>query len=275
MNWRRILSALTLHTALVVLCGLTLFPLLWMVSVSLMPADEAARWPPPLWPTHPTLAHYRLLFERLDVVRYAWNSTLIAGSITLLSLLINSMAGYAFAKLRFAGRERLFGWLLAAMVIPSQAAMLPLFLILKGLGLVNTLGGVIVPGLASIFGIFLIRQHALTLPDSLLDAARIDGAGEFRIYWSLVLPLCRPILVTLAMFTFMGSWNDFMWPLIILTSDERYTLPVALANLMGEHVQDVELMMAGAGLTVLPVVVLFLLLQRHYIEGLVLGSVKE
>jgi len=275
MNWRRILSALTLHTALVVLCGLTLFPLLWMVSVSLVPADEAARWPPPLWPTHPTLAHYRLLFERLDVVRYAWNSTLIAGSITLLSLLINSMAGYAFAKLRFAGRERLFGWLLAAMVIPSQAAMLPLFLILKGLGLVNTLGGVIVPGLASIFGIFLIRQHALTLPDSLLDAARIDGAGEFRIYWSLVLPLCRPILVTLAMFTFMGSWNDFMWPLIILTSDERYTLPVALANLMGEHVQDVELMMAGAGLTVLPVVVLFLLLQRHYIEGLVLGSVKE
>jgi len=275
MNWRRILSALTLHTALVVLCGLTLFPLLWMVSVSLMPADEAARWPPPLWPTHPTLAHYRLLFERLDVVRYAWNSTLIAGSITLLSVLINSMAGYAFAKLRFAGRERLFGWLLAAMVIPSQAAMLPLFLILKSLGLVNTLGGVIVPGLASIFGIFLIRQHALTLPDSLLDAARIDGAGEFRIYWSLVLPLCRPILVTLAMFTFMGSWNDFMWPLIILTSDERYTLPVALANLMGEHVQDVELMMAGAGLTVLPVVVLFLLLQRHYIEGLVLGSVKE
>lgn len=275
MNWRRILSALTLHTALVVLCGLTLFPLLWMVSVSLMPADEAARWPPPLWPAHPTVAHYRLLFERLDVARYAWNSTLIAGSITLLSLLINSMAGYAFAKLRFAGRDRLFGWLLVAMVIPSQAAMLPLFLILKGLGLVNTLGGVIVPGLASIFGIFLIRQHALTLPDSLLDAARIDGAGEFRIYWSLVLPLCRPILVTLAMFTFMGSWNDFMWPLIILTSDERYTLPVALANLMGEHVQDVELMMAGAGLTVLPVVLLFLLLQRHYIEGLVLGSVKE
>jgi multiple sugar transport system permease protein len=275
MKLRGWVSSLALHAALVVLSGLTLFPLLWMVSVSLMPADEAARFPPPLWPEHPTLVHYRVLFERLDVARYAWNSTLIAGSITLFSLLINSMAGYAFAKLRFAGRDRLFGWLLAAMVIPSQAAMLPLFLILKSLGLVNTLGGVIVPGLASIFGIFLIRQQALTIPDSLLDAARIDGASEFRIYWTLVLPLCKPILVTLAMFTFTGSWNDFMWPLIILTSDERYTLPVALANLMGEHVQDVELMMAGAGLTVLPVILLFLLLQRHYIEGLVLGSVKE
>jgi multiple sugar transport system permease protein len=153
--------------------------------------------------------------------------------------------------------------------------MLPLFLLLKSLGLINTLAGVIVPGLANIFGIFLIRQHAKSIPDSLLDAARIDGASETRIFWSLVLPLCRPVLVTLAMFTFLGSWNDFMWPLIILTGDERHTLPVALANLMGEHVQDPELMMAGAVLTVLPVIVLFLLLQRHYIEGLVHGSVKD
>jgi multiple sugar transport system permease protein len=153
--------------------------------------------------------------------------------------------------------------------------MLPLFLMLKGMGLVNTYGGVIVPGMASIFGIFLIRQYALSIPDSLLDAARIDGAGEFRIYRTLVLPLCKPILVTLAIFTFLGAWNDFMWPLIILTDSDLYTLPVALANLLGEHVQDAELMMAGSVLTVLPVVVLFLVLQKYYIEGLVLGSVKE
>ncbi len=269
------LKSLLIHLLLLGLTAVTLFPLLWMVSVSLMPGDEAARFPPPLLPAAPTLEHYRRLFERLEIGRYVWNSTLIAGSITLFSLLLNSMAGYAFAKLRFAGKHWLFQALLSAMVIPAQAAMLPLFLMLKGMGLINTYGGIIVPGLASIFGIFLIRQHALSIPDSLLDAARIDGAGEFRIFRSLVLPLCKPVLVTLAVFTFMGSWNDFMWPLIILTSGERYTLPVALANLMGEHVQDPELMMAGAVLTVLPVVVLFLLLQRHYIEGLVLGSVKE
>lgn len=264
-----------LHLTLIGLTAVTLFPLVWMVSVSLTPAGAATRLPPAWWPEVPTLVHYRFLFERLDIARYVWNSTLIAGSITLLSLLVNSLAGYAFAKLRFAGKERLFRLLLAAMVIPGQAGMLPLFLMLKSLGLINTYAGVVVPGMASIFGVFLIRQYAMSIPDSLLDAARIDGAGEFRIFWSLVLPLCKPVLVTLAMFTFMGSWNDFMWPLIILASDQRYTLPVALANLMGEHAQDAELMMAGAVLTVLPVIVLFLLLQRYYMEGLVAGALKE
>ncbi|CAL1241531.1 carbohydrate ABC transporter permease [Candidatus Methylocalor cossyra] len=271
----RRLQVLALHASLLALAALALFPLLWMLSVSFMPADEVNRLPPPLLPRSPTLEHYRILFARLDIGRYALNSLAIAAAVTVLSLLFNSLAGYAFAKLRFAGRERLFALLLAGMVIPSQVAMLPLFLLLKALGLVNTYGGVIIPGLASIFGIFLIRQYALAIPDSLLDAARIDGASEFRIYFSLVLPLCRPILVTLAIFTFMGTWNDFMWPLIILTDQALYTLPVALANLLGEHAQDAELMMAGAVLTVLPVVALFLALQRHYIEGLVLGSVKE
>ncbi len=264
-----------LHAVLLAGVALTLFPLAWMLAVSFMPANEANQFPPPLLPGRFTLEHYRALFTRLDVARYLCNSTLLAIAITLISLLLNSMAGYAFAKLPFRGRDRLFQVLLAAMVIPAQVTMLPLFLMLKEFHLINSYGGVIVPGMASIFGIFLIRQYALSIPDSLLDAARIDGAGEFRIYWSLVLPLCRPILTTLAIFTFMGSWNDFMWPLIILTDNELYTLPVALANLIGEHVQDTELMMAGAVLTVLPVMLVFLLLQRHYISGLTIGSVKE
>jgi len=145
----------------------------------------------------------------------------------------------------------------------------------KEMGLVNTYAGVIVPGMASIFGIFLVRQYALSIPQSLLDAARIDGAGELRIYWSLVLPFCRPILVTLAVFTFMGTWNDFMWPLIVLSDDRLYTLPVALANLAGEHVQDTELMMAGAVITVVPVMLLFVALQRYYIAGIMRGAVRE
>jgi multiple sugar transport system permease protein len=184
------------------------------------------------------------------------------------------MAGYAFAKLRFRGRERLFQLLLAALVVPAQVAMLPLFLLMKQLGLVDSYWGVILPAMASVFGIFLVRQYARSIPDELVEAARIDGAGELRIFFRIVLPLLRPVLATLAVFTFMASWNDFMWPLIVLTGQEHYTLPVAIASLSREHVMDVELMMAGAVVTVAPVLALFLLLQRHYIHGLLLGSVK-
>jgi multiple sugar transport system permease protein len=271
---RRILSTV-LHVVLVAGAVAAAFPLLWMVSASLMPSGEANSLPPRLLPSRPTLEHYRVLFARLDVARYLLNSTLISVSATLLSLLFNSMAGYAFAKLRFPGRDRVFGLLVAAMVIPGQVAMLPLFLLLRTMGLVNTFAGVVVPGIASVFGIFLMRQFARSIPDELLDAARIDGAGEIRIWWSVVVPLCRPVLVTLAIFTFLGTWNDFMWPLIVLTDDSMYTLPVALANLVGEHDLDTELMMAGSVLTTAPVVIVFLALQRHYIQGIMMGSVKE
>jgi multiple sugar transport system permease protein len=268
-------AALLLNAALVLAAAVTLVPLLWMVSVSLMPTGEANVFPPAFLPSRVTFAHYRELFTRLNLSRYLFNSTLIAGAVTALSLLFNAMAGYAFAKLRFAGRERLFGVLLAALVIPTQVAMLPLFLLMRWLGLVNTYGGVVVPAMASILGIFLMRQFALSLPDELLDAARIDGASELRIFRSVVLPLCRPVLLTLAIFTFLATWNDFTWPLVVLTDGRMYTLPIGLANLSGEHYQDTELMMAGAVLTIAPVLLLFIALQRYYIEGILLGSVKE
>ena len=271
---RSSLPTLLLYSLLILGLLLALTPLWWMIAASLMPPGEANSFPPRLWPSTVTFEHYAALFTRLDLARYLLNSTLLAGAVTVISLVINSMAGYAFAKFRFRGRDRLFQGLLAALVIPAQVAMLPLFLLLKQFGLINTYWGVIIPGMASIFGIFLIRQYLLAIPDSLLDAARMDGAGEFRIYWSLVLPLCRPILVTLAIFTFMGAWNDFMWPLIVLTDSSLYTLPVALANLLGEHVQDTELMMAGSVLTVLPIMLLFVALQKYYIAGIMLGGMK-
>jgi multiple sugar transport system permease protein len=272
---KHVTRAVVLHLALVVAAGVTLVPLLWMLSASLMPTGEATAFGHHLLPSTVTFEHYRALFTRLNLARDAANSALLAAAVTLISLALNSMAGYAFAKFRFAGRDRIFRLLLAALVIPGQVAMLPLFLMLRELGCINSYWGVIIPGMASIFGIFLIRQYAVSIPDSLLDAARIDGAGEFRIYWSLVLPVCKPILVTLALFTFMGTWNDFLWPLIVLTDSDMYTLPVALANLVGEHVQDTELMMAGSVLTVLPVVIVFMALQRHYVEGIMSGGVKE
>ena len=268
-------AAWSINGLLALLAGVTLFPLLWMLSVSLMPAGSASSFPPPLWPAHATLANYRALFVGADLGRYLLNSLLVSGGITAGSLLCNLLAGYAFAKLRFAGRERVFGLLLAALVIPAQVAMMPLFLLARELHIVDSYAGVILPALASIFGIYLVRQYARAIPDELLEAARIDGAGELRIFLRVVLPLLKPIILTLTILTFLTAWNDFMWPLIVLTGSGHYTLPIALASLAREHNQNVEMLMAGALVTVLPVLLLFLLLQRYYIQGLLLGSVKR
>ena len=267
-------ESLLLHAALAVGAALTLFPLLWMLSASFMTSGEATTYPPHLVPHAATLAQYRQLLVRLNVGRAFFSSAVIAIVVTAGSVLFSSMAGYAFAKLRFPGRERLFGILLIGLVIPPQVGMLPLFLFMKQLHLVNTYWGVIIPSLATIFGIFLVRQFMLSIPQELLEAARIDGASEFRIYWSVVLPTARPILATLATFMFMSTWNDFMWPLIILSDQSHHTLPVAIANLVGEHVLDVELMMASSVVTVIPVLLLFVVLQRYYIAGIMSGSVK-
>ena len=262
------------YAALAIGVVVSLLPMLWMVSASLMPTGEASTYPPRLLPRRVTFEHYGELFTRLNLGRYLLNSTIVAVTVTVASLFVNALAGYAFAKLRFRGRDRTFRLLTIGLVVPSQVAMLPLFLLLKQMGLVNTYWGVVIPGLASIFGIFLVRQYALSIPDDLLDAARVDGASEWRIFFSVVLPVVRPILATLSIWTFLATWNDFMWPLIVLSDDRRYTLPVAIANLVGEHVQDTELMMAGSVLTVLPVLVVFLVLQRYYIQGVMAGSVK-
>jgi len=271
----RVVKSVAVMAFLLLVAATTMAPLLWMISASLMPAGQANAFPPPFLPREVTLDQYISLFTRLDLGRNLLNSVLLSVSVTAVSLAVNSMAGYAFAKYRFKGRNQIFKMLIASMVIPAQVTMLPLFLMLNKLGLINTYFGVLIPGMASIFGIFLIRQYALSISDSLIEAARIDGAGDFRIYWSVIMPLCKPILITLAIFTFMGTWNDFLWPLIVMTDSSMYTLPVALAGLVGEHVQDTELMMAGSVMTVLPVLVLFAAVQRYYIAGIMAGSVKE
>ncbi len=271
----RATQVIAVNGLLAVATLLTVAPLLWMLAASFMRSGEASSFPPPLWPAEPTLDQYRALVAQGGIGRQFLNSLGLAIAATLLSTTLNTLAGYAFAKLRFAGRDRLFAALIGALVIPGQVAMLPLFLMLKGMGLVNSYAGVLVPSLAGIFGIFLVRQYARGIPDELIEAARMDGAGEFRIFFSVVLPLLTPVLATLAVFAFLGSWNDFMWPLIVLTDGELHTLPVVLASLSREHVQDSELMMAGAVITVLPVLALFLVLQRYYLQGLTMGGVKQ
>jgi multiple sugar transport system permease protein len=236
---------------------------------------HASVFPPRFFPDEIVLDQYRRLFSNLSIARNFLNSLLLSVIVTTISLFFNSMAGYAFAKYRFAGKDKLFNFLLSSMIIPSQVTMLPLFLMLKSMGFINTYMAIIIPGLANIFGIFLIRQYCLSIPDSLIEAAKIDGATDFQIYRRVILPLATPVLATLAIFTFLGTWNDFLWPLIVLTDDSMYTLPVALANLMLEHTKDPELMMAGSVITILPVIVVFLALQKYYLKGIMMGSVKE
>ena len=268
------LSHIAINLGIWLLAALVAFPLLWMFSVSFMSAGEAASFPPPLLPKNATLDNYRLLLGAGGMANYFLNSVFLAVCATLLSLFFNVMAGYAFAKLQFKGRELMFQTLLSALVIPAQVGMMPLFLLLKYMGLVNTYAGALVPWIASVFGIFMVRQFAQSIPDEMIEAARIDGASEWQIFTKLIVPNLAPILVTLGLFTFLGSWNDFMWPLIILTDAKSYTMPVALAVLSREHVQDSEMMMAGAVLTILPVLFLFLALQRFYMRGMLAGSVK-
>lgn len=267
-------GTIALNIAVALISLLVLAPLLWMIAVSFMSTGEAAVFPPPLLPKAPTFEHYRTLFVDYGVGRYLLNSAVLASVATLLALLFVLPAGYAFAKLRFRGRERVFQALVGALVIPGQIGMLPLFLLLKSMGLVNSYAGALVPWLAGIFGIFLVRQYALSVPDEMLEASRIDGASEWQIFGHIVLPTLKPVIVTLALFVFLGSWNDFIWPLIILSDQDLYTLPVALAALSREHVQDNELMMAGSVVTTLPVLIVFLMLQRYYLSGLMAGSVK-
>lgn len=261
----------------------TIVPLAWMVAVSLMPPGSANTFPPPLWPAHPTLANYRELLlphagpggsTDYHIARALVNSVALAALATLFGLLVTVPAGYAFAKLRFRGRAALFRALLALVVVPGQVAMLPLFLLLKWLGLVNTYAGVLAPGLAGLYAVLFVRQALLALPDEMLDAARVDGASEARIFVSVVLPLLTPVIVTLALFAFLASWSDFLWPLIVLSDAQLYTLPVALAAMSREHGRDVELMMAGAVVTTLPVLAVFVGLQRFYFTGVLGGGIK-
>ena len=264
-----------LYSFLIVTSLLTLIPFFWMLGASFMFDGSSSVFPPIFIPDPVTFNQYKVLFERLNIAQNFFNSLLLSTMVTIVSLVFNSMAGYAFAKYRFGGKKILFNLLLSSMIIPSQVTMLPLFLLLKSMGFINTYMAIIIPGLANIFGIFLIRQYCISIPDSLIEAAKIDGATDFQIYRKVILPLAIPILVTLAIFTFLGTWNDFLWPLIVLTDDSMYTLPVALANLMLEHTKDPELMMAGSVVTIIPVIIVFLVLQKYYIKGIMMGSVKE
>ncbi|MBI3978371.1 MAG: carbohydrate ABC transporter permease [Chloroflexi bacterium] len=285
--------------AFAVLVGATLvslFPMFWMITTALTPTSATIKMPPSLIPLPaallqpdgflpdwllqrayaPTLDNFeRLVAETQgNVWRWLANSLAITFSTTAFHVAFDSLAGYAFARKTFPGRDVLFWLLLATLMIPPQVTLMPNFLLVKWLGLADSHLGVILPGFADVFGIFLMRQYLQTLPRELEEAARIDGAGEWTLWWRVILPLATPAMATLAIFMFVRGWNNFLWPLVVLRTGANYTLPVGVATLQGEFAADYGLIMAGAVLAALPLIAFFLIFQRYFLDGIRVGALK-
>lgn len=254
---------------------LMIVPFLWMITSSLKPEGEVRRVPPTWVPETITLENYRVLFERLDFPTYLMNSVIVAGAVTIGNVLFGAMLGYALAKLEFPGKKVVFACVLGTLMIPGVVTFVPLFILVTNMGLTNTLTGMWLPFLAAPFGVFLMRQYILGLPDELIQAARVDGASELRIFGSVILPLCGPALATVGILTFLGSWNNFLWPLVVATKEEKYTLPVALALYsVGQNATQYGLLLAGAVVVVIPIIAVFLMLQRYIMQGIAMTGIK-
>jgi multiple sugar transport system permease protein len=254
---------------------LMVIPFLWMVSTSLKTTAQSMAFPPEWWPAPFVWGNYARIWDFMPFFTFLLNSVKIAFFVVCGQLLTCSLAGYAFAKLRFPGRRALFLVLLSTMMIPSEVTLIPVFVIMKSLGWINTHYSLIVPAFfGSVFGTFLLRQFFLTLPNDLEDAARIDGCSPFGIYWRIMLPLAKPSLATLAIFTFMGTWNDFMRPLIYLSDMDKMTLPVGLALISNHQDIRIPLIMAGAMLSLLPIVVFYVCGQKYFVRGIALTGMR-
>jgi multiple sugar transport system permease protein len=251
-----------------------LLPLIWMLIASLRPEQDIVTNPPTLWPRSFTIEHYLDIWNELPFAKLYRNTLVFAGTVTVISLLFDSMAAYALARLDFRGRDAVFVIVLIMLMLPFQITLVPLYDLLNNLGLVNTFTGMIVPRATNAFGIFFLRQFFLSMAKDLEEAARIDGASEWRIYWQLALPLARPALLTLGLFHFQFNWNDLLWPLIMTSNTDRATLPAGLSLFMGQHVTQYGLLMAGAVLSLLPVILFFLLIQRSFVQGIATTGLK-
>ncbi len=271
------LRAITRYLLLLAVAALMVGPFLWMLSTSLMGREEIFQYPPRWIPDQVDLKNYRAIMEVLPLGKMLLNSFTIAVSATIGQLVSCTLAAYAFARMKFRGKNGIYFVLLATMIIPAQVTMIPVFLIMKSLGWIDTLYALIVPAFfGGAFGTFLLRQFFSAIPADLEDAARIDGCGKFRILWSIVLPLSKPALATLALFTFMTYWNDLLGPVIYLSSVEKATLTIGLANLQsGLMTTRYDLLMAGSVLSVLPILILLIFGQRWFVKGIAMTGLKE
>lgn len=268
---------------LLILTGIALvflFPLYWMFTGSFKTQTATIETPPDLFPVHATLDNWLYLFgSDLPVLRWLINSVVVAGATTLITLLISSLSGYSFGKKKFIGSRFLFWLMLGTMMLPSQVILIPLFIGVRVLGLYNTYAGMILPMVAFPFGVFMVKQFMATIPNEIMDAARIDGVSEWGMYWRIILPLSGAVLAALAIFTFSNAWNNFMWQLLIAGNIDMFTLPVGISGMartaVGDRaIVDIGLLMAGGTFGALPMIFFFLVFQRHFVKGVTFGAVK-
>ncbi|MCC6396921.1 MAG: carbohydrate ABC transporter permease [Bacteroidetes bacterium] len=268
-------GSVLLHVVVYGLALATIAPFLWMVLTSVKDLPEILTYPPRWIPERATLDNFVNAFEAAPFGRYYFNSLFVAFSVTAGQLITCSMAAYAFARLQFRGRDVLFYLFLGTMMIPGQVTMIPSFMVLHWLGWVDSYYALIVPGLASAFGTFLLRQFFLTIPRDLEDAASLDGCSRFGVLWRIILPLSRPALATLAIFTFMGVFNDFLWALIVVSSDEMKTVQLGLAIFRDRYQTDWGQLMAASVTATLPIIIVFFAAQKYFIRGITLSGMKD
>ncbi|WP_059105573.1 carbohydrate ABC transporter permease [Shouchella shacheensis] len=267
---------IVLYLFLIVSSLVSLFPFYWMFVIGSNTTSAVNQFPPALLPGGNFLENAQKVFERIDFFGALMNSLVISSAITVSVLFFCSLAGFAFAKLQFEGKNILFIFLLATMMIPPQLGLIPSFMIISQLGWIDTLQAVIVPAMVSAFGVFWMRQFiSSTIPDELMEAARIDGCGTFRIYWNIVLPTIKPGLATLGIVTFMNAWNDFLWPLVVLKDRSVHTIQIALRTLNEVYHTDYSMILAGTFMATLPILIVFIFFSRQFIAGLTEGAVKN
>ena len=273
--WRRVQRAHMLNYLILGIgAAAMLFPFLWMVATSFKVRGEIFTFPPTLLPQTFTLQNYQNLFERLDVARLFWNTALVAVTKTVLMVYTSAILGYVFGKYQFRGRDAIFYLILVTMILPLEVYVIPLYQMMAGAKLADSYAALILPYVFSAYSIFLFRQFVFAIPDELIDAARIDGASELYVFHRVILPLSGPVLATTASFYFMWNWNDFLWPLIIISTRDKAMLPVALAGFVADRGTDYGLIMAGTTFVVLPVLAVFLLFQRYIVQGIALTGMK-
>lgn len=268
-------SSIVLNVVLILGLVVSAGPIIWMFLSSFKTESEVRQFPPTLLPNEWTLDNFTELFQRMDFPMFFSNSVIVAVAVTLGNLLFCSMAGYALAKIDFPGKKLLFTLVLITLMVPGMVTFVPLFVLVVNMGMLNTYPALILPFVAGAFGVFLMRQFMEDIPDELLDAAKVDGAGEIRTFFRIVLPQCKPALATLGILTFLGSWNNFLWPMVAAQSKDMYTLPVALAlYTTGQNTVKYGLMLAGATVIVLPIIAVFIALQRHFVQGIATTGIK-
>ena len=271
---RKRMAGAAYYAAAVLLAVIALVPFAWMVSTSFKSRGALMSIPIEWIPAEPTLDAYATVFERFPFLRTIGNSLFIAVCYTLLTLASASMAAFAFTKIRFKGSGVLLGVYLATMMIPTQVTMIPLFVVMNQIGLINHYSSVILPAIFRPFAVFMLVQQMRTIPPGYMDAARIDGASTFRIYRQVMLPLCAPALATLAITNFMDSWNDYLWPLLMLTDKAKMTLPIALSTLNGQYDTEYNVLMAGSLISMIPIILIYIFAQKYFKNGLMAGGVK-